>query len=58
MLNKKFWRENGLFIGIIIGLIVAFWLLRTRGDRFAASSAFDAAISAGRPTVVEFFSNT
>lgn len=58
MLGKTFWKENGLLIGFAIVLIVVFILLRTRGNRFVSTAEFDAAITSGQPTVVEFFSNT
>ncbi len=54
---KVFLRENGLFVGIIAALVLAFLLLRTRGDRLGSLEEFDALISAGQPTVVEFYAN-
>jgi hypothetical protein len=55
---KLFLRENALFIGVIIALLVAFLLLRTRGTKLASLDEFDALITTGSPAVIEFFGNT
>lgn len=58
MQTRTFFRENGLFIGVIAALVLAFLLLRTKGDRLGSLTEFDATITAGQPTVVEFYANT
>lgn len=55
---RRFWRENGLFVAIIAAMVVAYLYLRTPGDRLASPATFDAQVSAGTPTLVEFYSNT
>jgi hypothetical protein len=53
-----FVRENGLFLAVLLGLVAAFVLLRTRGTQLASVSELDGLLSKGQPVVVEFFSNT
>lgn len=55
---ERFLRENGLFIAIIAVLVAAYLYLRTPGDKMASTAAFDAQVSTGTPTLVEFYSNT
>jgi len=54
----KFLRENWLAPLIVVGLAAAWLLLRTPGTRLASTEEFDQRIGAGRPLIVEFFSNT
>ncbi|MBN1640999.1 MAG: hypothetical protein JXA09_07170 [Anaerolineae bacterium] len=53
-----FARENALLLAIVIGVIGAFVLLRTRGTRLESVDEFDALINRGQPVVVEIYSNT
>jgi len=55
---KHFLRENGLVILVIAGLVGGYLFLRTPGDNVPSTAAFDAQISGGTPTLVEFYSNT
>jgi hypothetical protein len=55
---KTLVRENGLFIVVILALAGAFFVLRTKGTKFASVDAFDSAIASGQPVVVEFYGNT
>lgn len=60
-MNKQilnFLRENVLFFIVLSAIVLAFVFLRTRGDDLASLDEFEARISAGRPMVVEFYSNT
>jgi len=43
---------------VIVAVIGVWFLLRNRATKLESSAAFDARIGAGRPIVVEFFSNT
>jgi len=55
---KRFWRENWsvlLVIGVMVGGYV---LLRTPGDELVSTAEFDALVTGGTPTLVEFYSNT
>ena len=53
-----FARENGLFLAVLLGLVAAFVLLRTKGTQLASVNELDVLLSKGQPVVVEFFSNT
>ncbi|NLE46717.1 MAG: hypothetical protein GX620_18550 [Chloroflexi bacterium] len=55
---RQFWNENRLVIGLITLMVGAFLLLRTPGDTLPSTADFDALVSAGTPTLVEFYSNT
>jgi hypothetical protein len=55
---NRFLRENWLVI-LVIGVMVGGYLfLRTPGDELASTAAFDAQVTGGTPTLVEFYSNT
>jgi|YNPBryBLVA2012_1023415.scaffolds.fasta_scaffold01283_15 hypothetical protein len=54
----QFLRENWLLFVVIGGLAVLWTLLHTPADRVESLAAFDEQVSAGRPVVVELFSNT
>jgi len=55
---KRFLRENGLVILLIAGLAGGYLFLRTPGDDVPSTAAFDAQVTDGTPTLVEFYSNT
>jgi hypothetical protein len=58
ILMQRFWRENGLVILVITVMIGGYLFLRTPGDELASTAEFEAQVTAGTPTVVEFYSNT
>jgi hypothetical protein len=58
ILMQRFWRENGLVILVIAVMIGGYLFLRTPGDELASTAEFEAQVTAGAPTVVEFYSNT
>lgn len=51
-------RENVLFIAVLLALVGGFIVLRTKDTKLASIDEFDALISTGQPVVVEFYSNT
>lgn len=53
-----FVRNNALFLAVLLGLVAAFVLFRTKGTDLASVDEFDALIGKGQPVVVEFYSNT
>jgi hypothetical protein len=55
---KRFWRENWLVILVIAVMITGYLFLRTPGDQLVSTDEFDARVSSGTPTLVEFYSNT
>ena len=55
---KQFWRENWLVILLIVVMVGGYLFLRTPGDELASTAEFEAQVTAGTPTVVEFYSNT
>ena len=55
---KRFLKENWLVILVIGGMLAGYLLLRTPGDAMASTSEFDALVTNGTPTVLEFYSNT
>ncbi len=55
---QRFWRENWSVIAVIGALVAGYLFLRTPGDEMASTAEFDAQITAGVPTLVEFYSNT
>ncbi|MFO7743418.1 MAG: hypothetical protein R6X31_14020 [Anaerolineae bacterium] len=55
---KRLLRENALTILIIALAVGGYAFLRTPGDDLASTAEFDALVSAGTPTLVEFYSNT
>jgi glutamate 5-kinase len=54
----RFWRENWLFLLIVGAIVVGFLALRTPASAAASVAEVDALLSAGQPTLVEFYSNT
>ncbi|HEY72264.1 MAG TPA: hypothetical protein G4N99_03250 [Thermoflexia bacterium] len=55
---KRFWQENWSVILIIAVMVGGYLFLRTPGDDLASTADFDAQVSGGAPTLVEFYSNT
>ena len=55
---KRFWQENWSVILVITVMVGGYLFLRTPGDGLASTAAFDAQVTGGRPTLVEFYSNT
>lgn len=55
---KRFWTENWTVILIVGIMIVAFLVLHTNGDQFPSTADFDSQVTAGKPSLVEFYSNT
>ena len=47
-----------MVIGMIAVMIMGYIFLRTPGDDLASTAEFDAQVSAGTLTLVEFYSNT
>ena len=50
-------RENWLTLLFLGLLVLGYVLLRTSGDEMASTTEFEAQISQGTPTLVEFYSN-
>jgi hypothetical protein len=57
-LMKRFWRENWSVILLIAVMVVGYLFLRTPGDELGSTAEFDARVTGGTPTLVEFYSNT
>jgi len=55
---KRFLKENWLVILVIAVMVGGYLYLRTPGDTMASTAEFDARVTGGSPTVLEFFSNT
>ena len=55
---KRFWKENWLVIVVITLMVGGYLFLRTPGDELASTADFDAQVSSGTPTLIEFYSNT
>jgi hypothetical protein len=55
---KRFWRENWLVVLIVAVMVGGYLLFRTPGDKLASTAEFDARVTSGTPTLVEFYSNT
>lgn len=55
---KRLWRENWMVIVVIACLAVGYTFLRTPGDEVASTAEFDAQVSDGTPSLIEFYSNT
>ena len=51
-------RENWLFLLVVGGIVGAFLFLRTTGSDVGSVAEVDAILQNGRPTFVEFYSNT
>ena len=55
---KRFWHENWSVIVVIAVMVVGYLFLRTEGDELVSTAEFDAQVTGGMPTLVEFYSNT
>jgi hypothetical protein len=55
---RTFLRENWLVILVIAVMVGGYLFLRTPGDELASMAEFEAQVSSGIPTLVEFYSNT
>jgi hypothetical protein len=55
---KTFVRENGLFLLVLLALVGAFLVFRTKGTKFGSLDEFDTTIASGQPVVLEFYGNT
>jgi hypothetical protein len=55
---RRFLKENWLVILVIGGMLGGYLFLRTPGDAMASTEEFDALVTSGSPTVLEFYSNT
>lgn len=55
---ERFLRENWLVILVLAVLVAGYLVLRTRGDQLPSTAAFDAQVSSGTPTLVQFYTNT
>jgi len=53
-----FLRENGVFLAVLVGIVAAFVLLRTKGTDLDSVDELDGLLGTGQPVVVEFYSNT
>lgn len=51
-------KENWLFLLVIVGLVSGFLFLRTPAGAVASVGDVDAIFVDGRPTMLEFYSNT
>ena len=51
-------RENWLFLLVVGGIVGAFLFLRTTASDVGSVAEVDAILQNGRPTFVEFYSNT
>lgn len=54
----KLLKEDGLTLAIVLALAIAYIVLRTPGDAFASVAELESRLTSGRPTVIEFYSNT
>jgi UPF0716 family protein affecting phage T7 exclusion len=55
---QRFWGENWLVILVIAAMVGGYLFLRTPGDEVASTAEFEAQVTGGTPTVIEFYSNT
>lgn len=55
---ERFWRENWSVILVVAVMVGGYLFLRTPGDELASTAEFDAQVTGGTPTLVEFYSNT
>ena len=52
-----FIKEDGLTVLIVLLIVVVYAYLRTPGDTFASTSALEAQLTSGLPTIIEFYAN-
>jgi hypothetical protein len=55
---KKLLRENWLILLVVSAVAVAFLALRTTESDVGSIAQVNAMLAGGRPTLVEFYSNT
>ena len=55
---KKFIKEDGITVAIILLIVGAYTFLRTPGDGFESVETLQRQLSNGTPTIIEFYSNT
>ena len=55
---SQFLKENALVIVVIVAMVGGYLFLRTPGDKMASIAEFDALVTSGTPTLIEFYSNT
>lgn len=55
---SKLLKEDGITLAVVLALAIAYIVLRTPGDTFASVEEFESGLMTGKPTVVEFYSNT
>ncbi len=53
----RFIKGDGLTVLIVVAIVAVYAYLRTPGDEFASLSELEARLTAGQPTVVEFYAN-
>jgi len=54
----SFVRDNAFVIALLLVIVGAIALLRTRGTALKSMDEFAALIGGGQPTIVEFYANT
>lgn len=54
---QHFIKEDGLTVLIVLTIVVVYAYLRTPGDTFASMSELEAQLTAGQPTIIEFYAN-
>jgi len=53
----RFLKENWVSLLIVVGLPLAWFVLRSEGTALASVDAFERMVATGQPVVVDFFSN-
>jgi len=54
---SRFIREDGLTVLIVVLIVAVYAYLRTPGDTFASLGELEAQLTAGQPTIIEFYAN-
>jgi hypothetical protein len=54
----RFLRENWLFLLVVGGLVAGFLAFRTQASAIGTVTEMDAVLKDGKPTLVEFYTNT
>ncbi len=55
---ERLLRENWLVILVVALMVGAYVFLRTPGDNLGSAAEFDALVTDGTPTLINFYSNT